>query len=148
MKTTIKKVIIAMVCLVAFSAEAAADRDTPISVGQLPQAAQQVVSKHFADKKVAMAKVESGLISKSYDVVFADGAKLEFDRNGAWTEIDCGLEAVPAALVPSQISSYVNTTYSGAAINKIEKDDGQYEIKLSTGLEITFNKRFQVVDID
>ena len=148
MKRIIQSAVVALVCLVAFSASALADNDKPISVNQLPATAQQTINKHFKAKKVALAKMETGLFEKSYDVVFNNGEKVEFDRRGNWTEIDCKLSSVPAGLVPAKISSYVKSTYPGTKILEIEKDDSQYEVKLSNRLEVTFNKNFQVVDID
>lgn len=149
MKAIIKKSIMAIVCLIAFQTQISADNDRPVSVGQLPAAAQQTLNTHFAGKKVAMAKVE-GLIDKDYDVIFTNGEKIEFDRKGEWKEIDCKTSAVPAKLIPQQIRNYVNDNYNGDKIVKIEKDrrKGEYEIELSNGIEITFNKKFVVIDID
>ncbi len=148
MKRIIKTTVAALVCLVAFQTAAIADNDKPISISQLPATAQQVIKKHFGKKKVALAKQESGLFEKSYDVVFNNGEKVEFDRKGNWTEINCKLSSVPTALVPAKITQYVKSTYPGAKILEIEKDDSQYEVKLSNMLEVTFNRNFQVVDID
>lgn len=148
MKRIIQTALVALVCLVTFQVSAVADNDKPVSMTQLPTTAQQLIKKHFSKKKVALAKQETGLFEKSYDVVFNNGEKVEFDRRGNWTEIDCKMSAVPAALVPAKIAQYVKSTYPGTKILKIEKDDNRYEIKLSNRLEITFNSSFQVVDID
>ncbi len=148
MKRIIQTAVVALVCLVAFQVNAMADNDKPINLTQLPATAQQIIKKHFSSKKVALAKQETGLFEKSYEVVFNNGEKVEFDRKGNWTEIDCKMSAVPAGLVPAKISQYVKTTYPGAKIKEIEIDDTQYEVKLSNMLEVTFNKYFQVVDID
>lgn len=148
MKKIFITLTIVLIGLVAFHTNAAADNDKPIEVSQLPAAAQQTISKHFSGKKVAMAKQETGLLERSYDVVFTTGEKVEFDRKGNWTEIDCKLSSVPTALVPSKIASYVKTNYPDTKILKIEKDKNEYEVKLSNRMEITFNKSFQVIDID
>ena len=148
MKAIIKKTIMALVCLVAFQQTAMADNDKPITVNQLPAAAQQVIKSHFSGMKVALAKMETGFLEKSYDVIFTTGEKIEFDRNGNWVEIECKRTAVPAALIPAQIKSYVNTNYSGISILKIGKDRNEYEINLSNGVEIKFNQNFLVIDID
>ncbi len=145
---TIARTIAALICLVAFQAQALADNDKPISVSQLPSAAQQILTTHFADKKVALAKTESGLIDRDYDVIFTTGEKIEFDRSGNWKEIDCKQTSVPTALIPTKIANYVNENYADSKILKIEKDDDEYEVKLSVGIEITFNKYFTVTDID
>lgn len=148
MKKNMKRWMMALVCLLSLQTAALADNDYPITVNQLPATAQQTLKKHFSAQKVALAKMESGLIEKSYDVIFTNGSKIEFDRNGNWTEISCKGTAVPAALIPAAISSYVKSNYPGAAIYKIEKDRRKYEVDLSNGIEITFNTRFQVIDID
>lgn len=138
----------ALVCLLAVQTTVMAGNDKIISQTSLPAVAQQIIKKHFKGKKVAVAKMENNIINKNYDVIFANGDKIEFDRNGNWTEVDCKNSSVPAMLVPTAISKYVKSNYSGARIIKIEKDKSEYEIKLSTGTEITFNKHFQVTDID
>ena len=148
MKRIIQTALVALVCLVTFQVSAFADNDKPISMSQLPATAQQIIKKHFSGKKVALAKMETGLFEKSYDVVFNNGEKVEFDRKGNWTEIDCKMSSVPAALIPAKIKQYVKSTYPGAKIIQIEVDASEYEVKLSNRLEVTFNKNFQVVDID
>lgn len=148
MKKTIRTLIAVLAAVLVFHANAMADNDKPITVSQLPTAAQQVLKKHFSNKKVALAKMESGILDKSYDVVFTTGEKIEFDRKGNWKDIECKLSSVPAGLVPSQIAVYVKKNYPGTKILKIEKDKNEYEVKLSNRIEITFNKLFQVIDID
>lgn len=148
MKTTLRNWMFALMLLVGCAMPAWADKDTPISVNQLPNTAQQVVNRHFSGRKVALAKQETGVFEKSYEIIFTNGDKVEFDRGGNWTELDCKYSSVPSALVPSAIRSYVAKQYAGSTIRKIERDRNGYEVKLSNGVEIEFNKKFQVVDID
>lgn len=138
----------ALLCLVTLSTALHADNDRPVTVEQLPAPAQQVIKTHFAGLKVSLAKVESGLIETSYDVLFTNGTKVEFDRKGNWTEIMCKGTSVPAALVPAAIGQYVKTNYPDAQIVKIEKDKRKYDVDLSNGVEVTFDSRFKVTDID
>lgn len=140
--------MIAMACMLMVSAAAYADNDKPIRFEELPKAAQDIISRNFANKKIAMMTMEKGLLDREYNVVFADGDELEFDRKGQWTSIDCKRKPVPAAFIPVQITAYLNSTYNGEQIKKIEKDNKEYEVELTNGTEITFNKSFQVVDID
>ena len=148
MKTMIRFFCMALLGVLAYQTPAIAGNDKPITVRELPARAKQVVNTHFRGKNVAVVTVERQFVGKSYDVVFASGKKLEFDRNGNWTEIDCKKSRVPAALVPSAIKNYVRKNYSGATIVQIEKARSGYEVQLSTGLELTFNKNFKVIDID
>lgn len=136
-----------MVCsVVLFSTTACADKNKPIQVNELPAKAQTVLTTHFSGQKVALTIKENGF--DGYDVILQNGTKLEFDRKGNLTEVDCKQGTVPAKLIPQAIKSYVQTNYSGQNIKKMEIDKNEHEVELSNGLDITFNKRFQVIDID
>lgn len=148
MKDFIKKAFMAILLFTAVAINAAAGNEKPISVSQLPAKAHQLLNRHFSNKKVAMAKVESGFFTKEYTVIFTNGEKIEFDKHGNWTEISCKRSAVPASIIPPQISSYVKKNYPDCIIIKIERDEDEYEIDLSNRIEITFNKKFQVIDIE
>lgn len=148
MKANLKIWILAFFGILFMGTTAMADDGKPVTVNSLPVAARQIITKHFSAKKVALAKKESGLVSRSYDVVFTDGSKIEFDKKGAWTEISSRRSAVPSALVPAAIRNYVKGHYNGNNIVKIERDGSKYEVGLSNGLELTFNNKFQLIDVD
>ena len=125
-----------------------ADNDKPIQVNQLPAKAQTFINTYFKGQKVALAKQESELFYKSYDVMFANGEKVEFDKAGEWTEVQCRQSEVPAQIVPEAIKAYVKTNYPDAKILQIERDNKEYEVKLSNRWEITFDSKMRVIDID
>lgn len=127
---------------------ASAGDDTPITVGQLPQTAQNFIRSHFPDHKVAYAKEERDLMKLSYDVVFADGTKLEFDKNGDWKEVDTKPATVPAAIVPERIATYIRSNYPDAAIVAIDRSPRKYEVELSNGLEVKFDIRYNFIGVD
>ena len=57
--------------------------------------------------------------------------------------------AVPASIVPAQISAYVaKSSFPNQYIKKIERDAYTWEIELSNGIEIKFDREFHVIDID
>ena len=124
-----------------------ADNNKPIKVTDLPLKAQTVLSQHFNNQKVNFASIESGIIDKNYDVVLQNGTKLEFDKKGNVTEIDCKQGAVPEKLIPQAIHTYLQENHSGQTVRKIEFNKNEYELELSNGIDITFNKHFQVIDI-
>ena len=76
-----KKFIMMLVCMFAVHTMVMADNDRPIQVNQLPAKAQTFIKTYFKNHKVALAKMESGVFYKSYDVVFTNGEKVEFDHN-------------------------------------------------------------------
>lgn len=140
--------MIAICCMLSCNVVAKADNDKPISVNALPAKAQSLLNQHFNGQKVMLATIESGVISKSYDVVLKNGTKLEFDKKGNLTEIDCKQATVPANLIPQAIKDYLKDNYAGQSVKKIEIKRNEYEIELSNGLDLTFNKHFQLIDID
>lgn len=148
MKRLFKRSLTLLIFVFAVCLCANAGNGKVISQDKLPAMAKQTIKKSFTHKKVALVKMESSLTGKSYDVIFTDGDKIEFDRNGYWTEIVCNSSQVPTQLVPSAIRNYVKKNYHSVKIKEIEKDRSEYEVKLSNRLEITFDKNFNVIDID
>ena len=104
---------------------AMADNDKPIAFEQLPATAQTFIKQHFSDAKVAFVKMEKEFLDSSYDVVFINGDKVEFDKKGNWKEVSCRRMTV-----------------------KIEKDRYEYEVKLSNFWELTFDTSFNLIDMD
>lgn len=143
-----KKLLLLFVCLFTIQSIVKADDDKPVQISQLPQAAQQFIKTHFSDNKVAIAKMETDWFDKSYDVIFTNGNKLEFDKQGNWKEVDCKYSAVPATVIPAQILKYVSENYPDAKVLKIERDKKDYEVKLSNKWELKFDLQFNLIDID
>ena len=140
--------MIAICCMMSFNIVANAGNDKPISVNALPAKAQTLLNNHFNNQKVMLATIESGVINKSYDVVLQNGTKLEFDKKGNLTEIDCKQGIVPALLIPQAIKNYLKENYRGETVRKIELNKKEYEVELTNGIDLTFNKHFQLIDID
>lgn len=143
-----KKLVLLLVCMFSMSTVMMADNDKPIQIGQLPTTAQTFITTHFKNAKVALAKQETELFDKSYDVIFTNGEKVEFSKSGEWTEVSCKINGVPDAIVPQAIKDYVKANYPDARILKIERDRHEYEVKLSNRWEITFDNQMRVIDID
>ena len=138
MKRIMRILIIAVCCMMSFSFAANAGNDKPINVKELPAKAQTLLSKHFKGQKVMLATIESGVLSRSYDVVLRNGTKLEFDKKGI----------VPSQLIPQPIKNYLKENYKGQSVRKIEFNTKEYEVELTNGIDLTFNRRFQLIDID
>lgn len=148
MKRIMRIVMIAICCMMSFNIVANAGNDKPINVNELPAKAQTLLSKHFKGQKVMLATIESGVVSRSYDVVLRNGTKLEFDKKGNLTEIDCKQGFVPSQLIPQPIKNYLKENYRGEAVRKIKLNKKEYEVELTNGIDLTFNKHFQLIDID
>ena len=148
MKRIFRILMIAICCMVSSNMVANADNDKPISVNALPAKAQILLNNYFNGQKVMLATIELGVVSRNYDVVLQNGTKLEFDKKGNLTEIDCKRGIVPALLIPQAIKNYLKDNYAGQSVKKIEMNKNEYEVELTNGLDLTFNKHFQLIDID
>ncbi|MCR4921301.1 MAG: PepSY-like domain-containing protein [Bacteroidaceae bacterium] len=137
----------ALLCSALFVQSCVMADDKPIQLNQMPANVQQVVKTHFADQKIAIAKVD-GWFWKEYDVVFTNGNKIEFDSKGNWTEVECKNSEVPASLVPAAIAKYVKENYPQAKVMGLSRDRQGYDVKLANGIELEFNQQYQLIDID
>ncbi len=138
-----------LTCLFLFIAAVAhADNDRPIQASRLPEPAQRFIERHFPDRTIALAKEETEFLQKSYEVIFTDGCQVEFDGKGDWKQVECKSSAVPAAVIPAPILEYVKTHHPDASVVKIEKERREYEAKLSDRVELTFDSKFNLIDID
>ena len=143
-----KKTNLTLACVITLVANAKADAYQPITLSQLPAKAQTFLSTHFPNSKTSLVRKELDLLELSYDVIFADGSKVEFDRQGNWTEVDCLTRALPSGIVPAAISSVIESQYPQGQPTKIERDHREIDVKLSNRVELTFNKKHQLIDID
>ena len=148
MKRILRILMIAICYMVSCNMVANAGNNKPISVNALPAKVQTLLSQHFNGQKVILATIESSVVSRSYDVVLQNGTKMEFDKKGNLKEIDCKQGIVPALLIPQAIKNYVKDNYAGKSVKKIEINKNEYEVELTNGLDLTFNKHFQLIDID
>ena len=144
-----KKITFLFVCLFALNLTVWAGNDKPIQVTEMPKSAQQFIKNHFANQSIAMVKVETEFMDKNYDVIFTNGDKVEFDKKGKWTKVDCEHSQVPQAIIPMAIQHYVAKNYPDAKVVKIEVTDRKgYDVDLSNGFDIEFDKKMNVRDID
>lgn len=134
---------------VAFAATLYIDNnDRPIKYDELPAEAKTFITTHFAGEEVSHIILDKDVVCSDYTVSFLSGTKLEFNGKGEWTEIDCGRTSVPEALIPQQVAEYVKTNYPDRVITELKREHGNTEVKLSGGLEFTFNSRYRIVDVD
>ena len=144
-----KKIVFLFVSLFVMNLAVFADNDKPIQVTEMPKAAQNFVKAHFANQSVAVAKMETDFLDKTYDVIFTNGDKVEFDKKGNWTNVDCEHTQVPVEIIPVAIQQYVSKNYPDAKVVKIEKTDRKgYDVDLNNGFDIEFDKKMRVVEID
>jgi len=146
MKNLIKT---ALVVLIAGSSFQAIGQEKVIEVSNLPKSAQNFISSHYGQEKIALAKSEKEILSAiEYKVVLANGIELEFDSKGNWTEVDAKSKSVPQDIIPAKIKTYVQKSFPDNNIVQINKSSKGYEIELTNGIEVKFNKNADFIKID
>ena len=144
-----KILLIAALLFAGITASLADNNERPITLDKLPVAAQTFLKTHFADLTLAYAVEDPKLVGSEYEVIYTDRTEVDFRSNGEWSSVERKYAAVPASIVPVQISDYVaKSNFSNQIIKKIERNSYTWEIELSNGIEIEFDKDFRVIDID
>lgn len=125
-------------------------RERAISFSELPQAAQTFCTTHFGDLTVAYIVADTKFIHTEYEVTYTDRTEIDFRADGEWESVGRKYAPVPEAIVPERIARFVagNELYRQQFIRKIERKRYTWEIELSSGLEIEFDAKFNVIGYD
>lgn len=113
----------------------------PVDFDKLPATAQEFITEYYAGETPVITIREFEDLTSSYEITFADGTKVKFDRNGEWKKIESRSRAVPQGLVPSGILDYTGHNFPGNRIMEISMDRRETEVKLDNRIELTFDPR-------
>lgn len=139
---------IAITALVALSTIVCAQKKV-INSNQLPANAQTFIKNNFAINQISSTiEEQENLFSKEYKVILNNGTEIEFDKSGNWEEVDGQKTPIPLKIVPRTIQNYVAKSFPNTQIVKIKKSLRKYEVEISNGLELEFNKKGQFTKID
>lgn len=145
MKKILSIVVVALMALQFVSARDVVTKDEK----QLPVAARNFINQHFTSPKISYIKIESELLrGKKYEAVLTNGAEIEFNSKGEWTDVDCKRDAVPASIIPGYIKDYVNTNFNGQIITQIERDRFGIEVELKNDLSLKFDRNGNLRELD
>jgi hypothetical protein len=144
-----KKLFLSLVIAMLAVTPMLADNDKMITREELPKKAQLFLTKHFAGVEVLYAKAERDMgIVTSYDVVLDGNMKVEFNRSGEWTNVDCEHSQVPNSILPQGVLDYVSTKFAKAYVVEIERGLMGYDVKLSNDLDLDFDKNGKFLRVD
>lgn len=118
-------------------------------ISTLPTVARELIAKHFK-ANVSLIKVDKTLGHiDEYDVVLTDGTEISFDNKGNMKEVETSeAKAVPKGLVPAAITNYVASSHKGQHIVSLERKRSGWEVELSNGIDIRFDKEGRFVRYD
>lgn len=136
-----KKIISLLIVALAFSLSVSARDQITRNMNVLPAQAVATLNKYFSKVKVNYIKVDKKTFGGAdYDVIMTNGTEIEFDSDGNWKEINCGVNKLPQGFVLPAITNYVKQYYKGERIISVEKDNNKYDVELTDGSELEFDR--------
>lgn len=136
-----KKVLISLMMILGTST--LIGRDRPVRYEQLPAKARQTIEQYFPGVKISYATYDNDILEQHYEVVLTNGIKLDFRKNGEWRSIDCEREAVPAGLIPTEVSRFVRSNHPDNFVTEINREGIEMEVQLNNGLDMKFTRSGQ-----
>lgn len=136
-----KKLLLVLAIILGISSGVYAKDTYAHDASVLPKAAQTTLAQNLK-AKVSVVKIDKdfGRISE-YEVILDDGTEITFDKNGNWENVEVNVsKSVPSGFIPKAIADYVKKNQKGARIVGIEKERNGYEIELSNGVDMKFDK--------
>lgn len=117
----------------------ACDKEKVVHSDDLPANANGFITTHYSGKQILQVVKELDDLKTYYHVYLNNGTKLDFSRQGNIKKVE-GTEEIPDTVIPLLILNYVDTNYPAAFIRGWDLDDTKQEIKLSTDIELEFDK--------
>lgn len=118
----------------------------PISATNIDTAIVSFVNTHFPETSI----LSCNQTEHYYRVILSDNTKVYFTQAFEWVEVNCEhssiYDAVPATLVPEQITAYVTANYPNQHIDEIERESNGWEIELDNNVDLKFDTNFNVVN--
>lgn len=143
-----KRIIFAIAATFALLTAYSCDKDHFVEPSYLPVQATEFIKEHFSQVNVVSVKKEHDFLAVEYDVYLSNGTEITFDKKGVWKSIDCERQALPSAILPQAIRSYVESNYPDMVVEEISKEHYGYEVGFMGGLELHFNKSGKLVNVD
>ena len=135
----IKKLLIISLILGLSSSMVFADWIVPVTA--LPQKSRAFINSTFPGVQIWKVERDGG----KFEVKLSNGVDIDFYMNGDWKDIDGGWVTIPFSVLPAAVANTVKQTYPQAAIIKVEKEWGNYKIKLNNFMELYITANGQLV---
>ena len=135
----IKKLLIISLILGLSSSMVFADWIVPVTA--LPQKSRAFINSTFPGVQIWKVERDGG----KFEVKLSNGVDIDFYMNGDWKDIDGGWVTIPFSVLPAAVANTVKQTYPQAAIIKVEKEWGNYKIKLNNFMELYITANGQLI---
>ncbi len=123
--------------------------DKPVVPEQLPAPVRTFVQGTYPGATITFAQKDLELTGWKYEVFMADGTHIEFDTDDAWDKIESPMaKPIPTQVIPAPIATHLQANFPSAFVTKIEKERNGYEVELSNGIDLKYNKQGALTEMD
>lgn len=106
--------------------------DWIVPASSLPQKAQAFIASTYPGVTIWKVELDDG----KFEVDLSNGVSIDFFMNGDWKSIDGEYIGVPKTVLPVNIANVVDNTYPSSIIIEVEKEWGNYKVKLNNMMEL------------
>lgn len=145
----VNKVFVILINLLIFSLPLQINYDHRlINFEDLPTKAKSFVRTYFGHYDICFVRIEMTMTRTDYTVQFENGMKIEFNSNGDWDEVNNPSDCLPSDFLSNMILNYLNKNYPDCCLHAISKGKHKFEVELTNGLELIFNKKGEFLRYD
>lgn len=135
-----KRLFVLLISLTIFSASSLfADWVVPAS--SLPQKARSFIQQVYPGVQIWKVERDDG----KFEVSLSNGSKIDFMSNGEWVNIDGEYNPVPMNVLPPAVANTIKKTYPQAMVVDVEKEWGNFKIKLNNMMELYVSSNGQLM---
>ena len=115
--------------------------DWVVPASSLPQKARTFIRRVYPNAKIWKVERDGG----KFEVNLSNGASIDFTLNGNWLNIDGEWNGIPLSVLPQAVANTVRRTYPQARMIDVEKEWGNYKIKLNNMMELYVSANGQLM---
>ena len=115
--------------------------DWVVPASSLPQKARTFIKRVYPNAQIWKVERDDG----KFEVKLSNGASIDFAGNGNWLNIDGEYNGVPMSVLPQAVANTVKRTYPQAMMIDVEKEWGNYKIKLNNMMELFVSSNGQLM---
>lgn len=115
--------------------------DWVVPASSLPQKSRTFIQKVYPNAQIWKVERDGG----KFEVKLSNGASIDFMTNGNWLNIDGEYNGVPISVLPQAVANTIKITYPQAMMIDVEKEWGNFKIKLNNMMELFVSANGQLM---
>ena len=115
--------------------------DWVVPASSLPQESRAFIQKVYPNAQIWKVERDGG----KFEVKLSNGASIDFLANGDWVSIDGEYNGVPFSALTDAVSAAIKKAYPQAMVIDVEKEWGNYKVKLNNMMELFISSNGQLM---